>query len=66
MTNPFNNRETIIEFQASGAYMRISAMDVASLTEVVSQAPRATSEAQMKSLILRKMEYVLRKKGIID
>lgn len=66
MTNAVSNREMIIEFQASGAYIRISAMDVASLTEVVSQAPRMTSEAQMKNLILRKMEYVLRKKGIID
>lgn len=59
------NREVILEFQTIGGIMRVSAMDTASMTEVVIQGPVSAGETILKRNALRRLEYVLRKKGII-
>lgn len=58
-------REIIIEFQPVGSVVRVSAMDVQSLTEVVIQGPASAGEMQLKQVVLRKLDYVLKQKGII-
>jgi hypothetical protein len=58
-------REVIIEFFPVGGYVKASAMDVASLTEVSIQGPASAGEETLKRNALRRLEYVLRKKGIL-
>lgn len=58
-------REVIIEFHPVGMYVKTSAMDVASLTEVSVQGPASASEDMLKRNALKRLEYVLRKKGLI-
>lgn len=65
MSEPLQGREVIFEFLVQGQYVKITAMDVESLTEVVIQGPRRSSEAQLKNNALKRLEFVLRKKGII-
>lgn len=59
-------REVIIEFYPVGNLVRVAAMDVASLTEISIQGPKNASEDTLKINALKRLEYVLRKKGIID
>ena len=54
-------RETIFEFHRVGSYMRVTAMDTASLTEVVVSAPATATEQQLKDLATRKLAYVMKK-----
>jgi hypothetical protein len=49
----------ILEFVRLGALVRVSAMDPASLTEVVLQGPAAAGEAALRRAALRKLAYVL-------
>ena len=58
-------REVIIEFYQVGNVVKVSAMDIASLTEASIQGPVNTPEQTLKNNALRRLEYVLRKKGII-
>lgn len=58
-------REVIIEFYPVGNLVRVAAMDVASLTEISIQGPQTASEDTLKGNALKRLEYVLRKKGII-
>lgn len=58
-------REVIFEFSNFGHITKISAMDVQSLTEVSIQGPATASEDMLKRNALKRLEYVLRKKGII-
>ena len=51
--------EVILEFVRLGALIRVSAMDVASLTEVVLQGPAAAGEAALRGAVLRKLTYAL-------
>lgn len=60
------NREVIIEFIPVGAVVRVSAMDVATLTEAVISGPANTPESLLKQNVLKRLEYVLKKKGIIQ
>jgi len=59
------NREVIFEFQPVGNIMRVTAMDVESMTEITIQCPVSAGEEVFKKNGLMKLEYVLRKKGII-
>ena len=53
--------DVIFEFHQVGAYVKVSAMDPASLTEVsVVGDPRA-GERALKETALRKLDYVLRR-----
>lgn len=59
-------REVIIEYSPFGQYMRVMAMDTESLTEITIQGPVSASEEILKRNALKRLEYVLRKKGLID
>jgi hypothetical protein len=58
-------REVIFELQSIGQYVKITAMDTATMTEIVIQGPASASEAVLKANAARKLEYMLRKKGLI-
>ena len=60
-----NGREVIIEYHQIGNFMKVSAMDVSSLTEVSIQGPVNTPEQTLQNNALKRLEYVLRKKGVI-
>jgi hypothetical protein len=59
-------REVIFEFFPVGQYMRVTAMDVASLTEIAIQGPVGAGDDVLKRNALKRLEYVLKKKGIIE
>lgn len=58
-------REVIIEFFPVGAYVKVSAMDTASLTEISIQGPASAGQEMLKRNALKRLEYVLRKKGLL-
>ncbi len=58
-------REVIFEFFPIGPYMKVTAMDVATLTEVSISGPKGTAEAILKLNALKRLEFVMRKKGLI-
>lgn len=58
-------REIIIEYYPLGAYVKVSAMDIKTLTEVSIQGAAASPEHILKRNALRRLEYVLKKKGLI-
>lgn len=64
-TDALQGREVIIEFFPVGNLVKVSAMDIASLTEVSIQGPASASEDILKRNALRRLEYVLKKKGVI-
>lgn len=59
-------REVIIEYHSVGMYVKVSAMDTQSLTEVSIQGPATASESLLKRNALKRLEYVLKKKGLIS
>lgn len=65
MSKALEDREVIIEFRPMGHIVRVSAMDTDSLTEVTLQGPASAGEHILTRNALRKLEYVLKKKGII-
>ena len=67
MTEEFlQGREVIIELHRVGQFVKATAMDVASLTEVSIQGPASAPEAMLKMNAIKRLEYVLRKKGLIS
>lgn len=66
MTNALKNREIIIEFHPVGALVKVSAMDTQTLTEVSIQGPANSPEELLKRNALKRLEYVLKKKGLIS
>ena len=66
MNQPLANREVILEFLPVGQFMKVSAMDTKTLIEVSIQGPASTPESTLKRNALKRLEYVLKKKGIID
>ena len=65
MTEKMKSREVIFEFRPVGNIMRVTAMDTATLTEIMIQCPVTAGEAAFKKNALMRLEYVLRKKGHI-
>ncbi len=63
--NLLDKREIIIEMRPVGSIMRVSAMDVATLTEVIIQGPVRAGESVLKNNVLRRLAYVLKNKGIL-
>lgn len=57
-------REVILEFHPIGMYVKVSAMDVKSLTEVSIQGPASAPEQMLRQNALKRLEYVLRRDGI--
>lgn len=60
------NREIIIEYYPVGPLVKVSAMDAQTLTEISIQGPTDAGEEILKRNALKRLEYVLRKKGYID
>ena len=61
-----NGREVIFEFMPVGMVMKVSAMDVETLTEVIIQGPATSPQSLLKRNALKRLEYVLKKKGIVS
>lgn len=59
-------REVIFEFSVIGAYVRVRAMDTASLTEITISGPKSASEEMLKTNALKRLAYVMKKKGLIE
>lgn len=59
-------REVILEFFPVGALVKVTAMDTASLTEVSIQGPASAGQEILKRNALRRLEYVLKKNGLIS
>ena len=59
-------REIIIEFHPVGNVVKVSAMDVQSLTEISVQGPANANDEILKRNAVKRLEYVLRKKGLIS
>lgn len=59
-------REVILEFHPVGSIVRVTAMDTATLTEISIQGPASAGEEMLKRNALLRLEYVLKKKGLIS
>lgn len=60
-----HGREIIFEFRPVGSVVKVSAMDTQSLTEISVQGPASAGEEILKRNALKRLEYVLKKKGLI-
>ncbi len=58
-------REVIFEFFPVGHVVRVSAMDTKTLTEISIQGPASASEEILKKNALKRLDYVMKKKGLI-
>lgn len=65
MAENLKGREVIFEYRQVGNIMRVTAMDTATMTEIVLQCPVNAGEAAFQKNALMRLEYVLKKKGII-
>lgn len=63
--SPLSDREVIVEFYSLGAYVKVSAMDTQTLTEISIQGPANASREMLQHNALKRLEYVLKKKGLI-
>jgi len=54
-------RGVILEFQRVGNYVKVSAMDVETLTEASIVGAASASQAELERLALKKLDYVLKK-----
>tara|TARA_Y100001001_G_C8004551_1_gene307556 strand:+ start:2291 stop:2497 length:207 start_codon:yes stop_codon:yes gene_type:complete len=60
-----DNREVILEFTQFGQFVKVSAMDVKTLTEISISGPSSTPQPLLEQNALKRLNYVLKKKGII-
>lgn len=63
--DPLRYREIIFEFYPVGNLVKVSAMDVKTMTEISVQGPASAGETILKRNAAKRLEYVLRKKGFI-
>ncbi|MCK5375280.1 MAG: hypothetical protein KAJ40_08345 [Alphaproteobacteria bacterium] len=61
-----SGRNVIIEFYPLGHYVKVSAMDAQTLTEISIQGPVSAPRETLKHNALKRLEYVLKKKGLIS
>ena len=59
-------REVIIEFTPVSTFVKVTAMDTQTLTEISIQGPATTPQEILKRNALKRLEYVLKKKGLIS
>lgn len=64
--NSLKGREIIVEFHPLGNLVKVTAMDTKTLTEVSTQGPASAGEAMLKHNAIKRLEYVLKKKGLIE
>ena len=55
-------KEYLIEFNRIGAYVKVSAIDPITNTEVSMVGDAKASESELKRVAVRKLEYVLAKR----
>ena len=58
-------REVIVEFFPIGQFVKVSAVDVKTLTEISIQGPHSAGQEMLKRNAIKRLEYVLKKKGLI-
>lgn len=63
---PLAGRSIIIEYVQYGTVVKVSAFDERSLTEVSISGPVTTPQNILNRNVIRRLEYVMRKKGLID
>jgi hypothetical protein len=63
--NNLKDREVYIEFHTIGQFVKVTAMDVESMVEISIQGSVTAPEAQLKAAALKRLEYVLKKQGVI-
>lgn len=66
MKDLLHGREVIIEFAQVGNIVRVSAMDTRTLTEIIIQGPVSAGQETLKRNAIRRLEYVLAKKGLLS
>lgn len=59
-------REVLLEFHQVGSFVRVSAIDPQTNTEVTTMGSPNATEAELTQLALRKLDYVLGKKKTDD
>ncbi len=59
-------REVILEFHQIGQIVKVTAMDTKTLTEISIQGPASAGESLLKTNALKRLEYVLKKNGVIS
>ena len=64
--NPLKGREVLLEIVPMGSIVKVTAFDSQSLTEISIQGPASAGEATLKYNALRRLHYVLKKKGILS
>ena len=65
MKQSLAGREVIFEFFPVGNFVKVTAMDIKTLTEISIQGPKSAGEKLLKENALKRLEYVLKKKAII-
>ena len=63
MARKFDERSVIIEFLPSGQYVKVSAFDPVTMTEVSIVGDPASGEHGLRQTVLRKLRYVIEKKN---
>lgn len=66
MKNSIKGREVIFEFHPVGNIVKVTAMDTRTLTEISIQGPKSAGEKALKANALKRLEYVLKKKGLVS
>ncbi|MGH1455506.1 MAG: DUF6898 family protein [Alphaproteobacteria bacterium] len=66
MSGLLEGREIIIEFHPVGNFVKVSAMDTKTLTEISIQGPANGPQNILKRNALKRLEYVLKKRGYIS
>jgi hypothetical protein len=65
MKDTLQGREIIIEFHQIGQFTKVSAVDVETMTEISIQGPSNAGDEMLKRNAIKRLEYVLKKKGLI-
>jgi len=65
-TKALEGRDIIIELNQVGSVVRATAVDVKTMTEAHIQGPASSPQSVLQGNAMRKLEYVLRKKGVIE
>ncbi len=63
---PLKNREVIFEMFTLGNAVKVTAVDVATMAEATFQGPANTPDKLLQREALKKLEFVMRKKGLIQ
>lgn len=58
-------REVLFEFRRIGAYVKVSAIDALTATEVSIVGDASAGEMRLKQTALKKLEYVMAKQGAV-